>query len=73
MTGEEQALFDAWRAAERVWKADPLNREKEQAVERASWALNVWRRTNTPEGIAYANAPKTFRDETGDNDPEGCS
>lgn len=68
-TDTEQALIDAWRVAEQAWKADPANRDKERALNRAADELRRWRRTHTPEGIAYANEPKTYRDDTGDNAP----
>lgn len=59
----EAELIEAWRAAEQTWRADPFNPEKERALDRAADALRRWRRSNTPEGIAYANAPKTYKDD----------
>jgi len=62
----ESELLEAWRAAEETWHADPLNREKERALDRAADALRLWRRVNTPEGRAYADVPKTFKDDDPD-------
>jgi hypothetical protein len=70
MNPEEQALLDAWRVANEVWQADVFNKEKEAALDRAADALNRWRRVETPEGRAYADSPKTYADETGDNAPD---
>lgn len=66
----EAELIQAWEAANKVWQADVFNKEKEKTLEDARWALHSWRRWNTPEGRAYAESPKTYKDETGDNAPD---
>lgn len=62
----EAELIAAWEAAHEVWQADVFNAEKERAVSDAAFALHQWRRWNTPEGRAYAESPKTFKDDEGD-------
>jgi hypothetical protein len=66
----EGELIAAWEAANQTWQADPLNPDKERALNDAAFALRQWRRWNTPEGRAYADSPKTYKN---DDDDEGST
>jgi|tagenome__1003787_1003787.scaffolds.fasta_scaffold20703799_5 hypothetical protein len=66
----EVKLIAAWEAANRAWQADPFNPDKERAVNDAAFALRQWRRWNTPEGRAYADSPKTYKDDGDDGTAE---
>ena len=70
LSNREAELIAAWEVANKAWQADVFNPEKERTLNHAAAALNRWRRVETPEGRAYAESPKTYKDESGDSDPD---